>query len=181
MKTMHKKIGVCLVILWSLLTFNLSSAQRIAMIDMKGHPDTLALRLVKEKGFTSMPNQGDVRVLKGKLNGEPIELKIYSSPIGKRVWMATAFYVPQKNYKKALVDFEFKVQNLVERYGKFESKNILKKQKTAKADWGYMQYFQNLQLVAEIVEGNRVAVHFILRDERIKHDEEKKLSENQLF
>jgi hypothetical protein len=38
-----------------------------------------------------------------------------------------------------------------------------------------------LQLVAEIVEGNRVAVHFILRDERIKHDEEKKLSENQLF
>ena len=157
------------------------SAQRIAMIDMKGHPDTLALRLVKEKGFTYMPNQGEVRVLKGKLNGEAVELKIYSSPINKRVWMATAFYVPQKNYKKALLAFELKVKNLVERYGKFESKNILKKQKTAKADWGYMQYFQNLQLIAEIVNCNQVAVHFILRDERVKAEEEKKLSENQLF
>ncbi len=178
---MNKRFCIYLLCLLSLLAPAFTSAQRIAMIDMKGHPDTLALRLVKEKGFTAMTSQGDVRVLKGKLNGEPIELKIYSSPISKRVWMATAFYVPQKNYKKALVDFELKVQNLVERYGKFESKNILKKQKTAKADWGYMQYFQNLQLVAEIVEGNRVAVHFILRDERIKHEEEKKLSENQLF
>ncbi len=178
---MNKRFCIYLLCLLSLLAPAFTSAQRIAMIDMKGHPDTLALRLVKEKGFTAMTSQGDVRVLKGKLNGEPIELKIYSSPISKRVWMATAFYVPQKNYKKALVDFELKVQNLVERYGKFESKNILKKQKTAKADWGYMQYFQNLQLVAEIVEGNRVVVHFILRDERIKHEEEKKLSENQLF
>ncbi len=178
---MNKRFCIYLLCLLSLLAPAFTSAQRIAMIDMKGHPDTLALRLVKEKGFTAMTSQGDVRVLKGKLNGEPIELKIYSSPISKRVWMATAFYVPQKNYKKALVDFELKVQNLVERYGKVESKNILKKQKTAKADWGYMQYFQNLQLVAEILEGNRVAVHFILRDERIKHDEEKKLSENQLF
>ncbi len=178
---MNKRFCIYLLCLLSLLAPAFTSAQRIAMIDMKGHPDTLALRLVKEKGFTAMPSQGDVRVLKGKLNGEPIELKIYSSPISKRVWMATAFYVPQKNYKKALVDFELKVQNLVERYGKVESKNILKKQKTAKADWGYMQYFQNLQLVAEIVEGNRVVVHFILRDERIKHEEEKKLSENQLF
>lgn len=178
---MNKRFCIYLLCLLSLLAPAFTSAQRIAMIDMKGHPDTLALRLVKEKGFTAMTSQGDVRVLKGKLNGEPIELKIYSSPISKRVWMATAFYVPQKNYKKALVDFELKVQNLVERYGKVESKNILKKQKTAKADWGYMQYFQNLQLVAEIVEGNRVVVHFILRDERIKHEEEKKLSENQLF
>jgi hypothetical protein len=95
--------------------------------------------------------------------------------------MATAFYVPRKNYKKALLDFELKVQNLVERYGKFESKNIQKKQKTAKADWGYMQYFQNLQLIAEIVEGNRVAVYFILRDEMVKYKEEKLLSDNQLF
>ncbi len=178
---MNKRFCIYLLCLLSLLAPAFTSAQRIAMIDMKGHPDTLALILVTEKGFTAMPSQGDVRVLKGKLNGEPIELKIYSSPISKRVWMATAFYVPQKNYKKALVDFELKVQNLVERYGKVESKNILKKQKTAKADWGYMQYFQNLQLVAEILEGNRVVVHFILRDERIKHDEEKKLSENQLF
>lgn len=178
MKRIHK---IALICLFACFLPAISMAQRIAMIDMKGHPDTLALRLVKEKGFQSLPNKGEDRILKGKLNGEEVELRIYCSPISKRVWMATAFYVPRKNYKKALLDFELKVQNLVERYGKFESKNILKKQKTAKADWGYMQYFQNLQLIAEIVEGNRVAVHFILRDEMVKYKEEKLLSDNQLF
>lgn len=178
MKLIKKLLLICLLVF--ALT-NKSHAQRIAMIDMKGHPDTLAMRLVKEKGFQFLPNKGEDRILKGNLNGDEVELRIYCSPISKRVWMATAFYVPRKNYKKALIDFDQRVLKLVERYGKFESKNILKKQKTAKADWGYMQYFQNLQLIAEIVDGNRVAVHFILRDEILKYKEEKALSDSKLF
>jgi len=157
------------------------SAQRIAMIDMKGHPDTLALRLVKERGFVAQPHQGSVRVVTGVLNGDAVTVHIHSTPISTRVWKVVVYHVPVKNYKKVVIDFEAKVAKLEDRYGHWVEHSIDKKARKALADWGQMAFFQNLHLIAEVVNQNQVAVHFILRDERIKYEEERLINGTPLF
>ncbi len=157
------------------------SAQRIAMIDMKGHPDTLALRLVSERGFVSQPNQGSVRVVTGVLNGDAVTVHIHSSPISTRVWKAVVYHTPVKNFKKAAIDFEAKVAKLEARYGHWVEHSLDKKAKKARADWGQMAFFQNLHLIAEVVNQNQVAVHFILRDEQMKYEEERLINGTPLF
>jgi hypothetical protein len=157
------------------------SAQRIAMIDMKGHPDTLAYRLCHERGFIAQPNQGSVRVVTGILNGDAVAVHIYSTPINTRVWKAVVYHAPVKNFKKAAVDFEAKVAKLEARYGQYVEHFIDKKARKARADWGQMAFFQNLHLIAEIVNQNQVAVHFILRDEQMKYEEERLINGTPLF
>ena len=163
------------------LFFGFSQAQRIAMIDMKGHPDTLALRLVNERGFVSQPNQGSVRVVTGVLNGDAVTVHIHSTPINTRVWKAVVYHTPVKNFKKAAIDFEAKVAKLEARYGHWLEHSLDKKTRKAQADWGQMAFFQNLHLIAEVVNQNQVAVHFILRDEQMKYEEERLINGTPLF
>jgi hypothetical protein len=151
------------------------------MIDMKGHPDTLALRLVKERGFVSQPNQGSVRVVSGVLNGDAVTVHIHSTPINTRVWKVVVYHTPVKNFKKAAVDFSAKVAKLEARYGHWVEHSIDKKARKARADWGQMAFFQNLHLIAEVVNQNQVAVHFILRDEQMKYEEERLINGTPLF
>jgi len=87
---------------------------------------------------------------------------------------------------------------LIEKYGpiktdKFEfikpycdgGKNVWeafsKNKATVMADWGEMQYFQNLHLKYFINDDGHIYLSYTLRDEEFKYQEEKELSKNSIF
>ncbi|MFZ9700209.1 MAG: hypothetical protein ACO3AF_03900 [Flavobacteriales bacterium] len=172
---------ICITALLLLVSWTSVQAQRIAMIDLKGHPDTLVSRLVLERGFKALPNQGAQRVIEGVLNGDSVQIHIYATSVTQRVWKAVVYHRPTQNFKAALRDLDAKVAKLEGRYGKAVTRTLDKKNKRAQVDWGAMPFFQNLHLVAEVHNGRQVAVHFILRDEEMKYEEERLINGTPLF
>ena len=173
------------------------SSQRISMIDLPVPLDTLVKNFYK-KGFTLKTKSAESTILLGKVNDEPVEMIIYPTAMTKLVRKVTLKYPPHKKWKSLKKAYTERLTMMIEKYGpiKFQRLEFLPPYKEGKGkefealakqkafwitNWGDMPYNQNLFLELEASADKCILIHFTLKDHAIKHEEEKKMSQNSLF
>lgn len=188
------------------LLFGLSSsvlAQRIAMIDIKSTDEEFVANFSKA-GMKLISRNEKKIVMEGVLNQEPMYMEVDLTPISHLVYRVTVthktLFTSPKNkvkWKEAKSAFESRKLKLVNRYGAIymEEYKLEKPFKEGKgkelkaielgkgkwyADWGDMQYFQNLRLTIRLNGDGNVLVEYWVKDAHFKFLEEEKLTQNQL-
>lgn len=178
-------------------------SQRIAMIDIKATDDEFVSNFSKA-GMKLISRSEKKIVMEGVLNQEPMLMEADLTPITHVVYRVTVthktlFTSPKDKQKwmEAKSAFESRKSKLVNRYGAifkeeyyFEKPYKQGKGKELKAlglgkgkwyaDWGEMQYFQNLRLTMRINGEGNVLVEYWVKDAHLKFLEEEKLTQNQL-
>lgn len=182
-----------------LLSFPLIvSAQRIAMVDIKGPTTVFIERMKKEKGFVQLNQTKGLPLLRGKIKEDSVTLILHETPINHRLYKVDVRYDAIPKWKKTKKFYLSKKEKLIEKYGpiktdKFEFQKpycdggrneweaFSNNKAVVMADWGEMQYFQNLHLQYFIKADGHIYLSYTLRDEEFKYQEEKELSKNSIF
>lgn len=184
------------IVLFSLPLFVFG--QRIAMIDIKGPTTVFIERMKKEKGFFEINGDKGLPLLRGKIKNDSVTLILHETPINHRLYKVDVRFDAIRKWKKTKKFYLAKKEKLIEKYGpikidKFEfikpycdgGRNVWeafsKNKATVMADWGEMQYFQNLHLKYFINDDGHIYLSYTLRDEEFKYQEEKELSKNSIF
>lgn len=178
-------------------------SQRIAMIDIKATDEEFVTNFSKA-GMKLISRNEKKIVMEGVLNQEPMLMEADLTPITHVVYRVTVthktLFTSPKNklkWKEAKSAFDSRKSKLVNRYGAiFKEEYILEKPyKDGKgkelkalglgkgkwyADWGEMQYFQNLRLTMRLNGEGNVLVEYWVKDAHLKFLEEEKLTQNQL-
>jgi hypothetical protein len=175
-----------------------AQAQRIGMVDIKGHRDSFVLRFEQQLGFKRIADEQKKVVMRGTLNGEAADLIVFETPITQRVYKVQVRFQAFPKWKTAKEYYLNKLASLETRHGQavkrvmhFEKPycdgggkefQALKKGKAKYYhDWGDMPYNQNLFLQYWIDADQHVYVSFTLKDEFMKFEEEDKLIQNGFF
>jgi len=195
------RIMMSLVLLFGIPSSML--AQRIAMIDIKSTDEEFVANFSKA-GMKLISRNEKKIVMEGVLNQEPMFMEVDLTPISHLVYRVTVthktLFTSPKNkvkWKEAKSAFESRKLKLVNRYGAIykEEYKLEKPFKEGKgkelkalelgkgkwfADWGDMQYFQNLRLTIRLNGDGNVLVEYWVKDAHLKFLEEEKLTQNQL-
>ncbi len=185
-----------------LMSWNLA-AQRIAMIDIKGTDEEFVERFSKA-GLSLVSKKDNKIIMQGVLKGEMVMMNVDCTPISHFVYRVTVthkteFSSPKskQQWKEAKMAYESRRGVLVSRYGEIykEERYFEKPYREGKgkelralslgkgkwqADWGEMQYFQNLRLTMRLNGDGHVLVEYWVKDAHLKFLEEDKLTQNQL-
>ncbi len=173
-------------------------AQRIAMLDIAGHRDSFIQRFESQLGFKRVADEQKIPILRGSLNGEPADLRIFETPLTNRVYKVEVRFQSHSKWKEAKSYYLNKLKGLQKKYGEpvitkqiFEKpycdgggkefEAIKSKKGQFYCDWGDMPYIQNLFLQYWISGDTHVYLSFTLKDELMKYEEEKELTKNALF
>jgi hypothetical protein len=178
-------------------------SQRIAMIDIKGTEDEFVANFGKV-GMKIVGKSTNRIIMEGVLGGEMVKMEADLTPISRNVYRVTVthkteFSSPKskKMWLEAKAEYEKRKSKLVNRYGAiYKEENYFEKPfregkgKELKAielgkgkwcaDWGDMQYFQNLRLTIRLNGAGDVLVEYWVKDAHLKFLEEEKLTQNQL-
>ena len=178
-------------------------SQRIAMIDIKATDEEFVTNFSKA-GMKLISRNEKKIVMEGVLNQEPMLMEADLTPITHVVYRVTVVHrtlftssKSKQRWKEAKSAFDLRKSKLVNRYGaifkeeySFEKPFKEGKGKELKAleigkgkwyaDWGDMQYFQNLHLIMRINADGNVLVEYWVKDAHLKFLEEEKLTQNQL-
>jgi hypothetical protein len=175
-----------------------ASAQRIAMVDIKGPTTVFVERMKKEKGFIQVGTNKGLPMLRGKIKNDSVTLILHETPINHRLYKVDVRFDAIPKWKKTKKFYLAKKEKLIEKYGpikidsfKFQEpfcdggrkewEAFSQNKATVMADWGEMQYFQNLHLQYYIHSDGHIYLSYTLRDEEFKYQEEKELSKNSIF
>ncbi len=176
------------------LFFQTSSlfSQRIAMYDIIGTTDEVIVPFIQKMGFKKIKSEGDLTVLNGILNNEPVNMSLYQTPMTHFVYkvvveskISNKEKLNQKEWDSAKLAFNQKLTQLVNRYGAAEQINetngeVFKRKKCKKpypykASWINMQYFQNLSLYCELQKFGSIQVTYIVKNNLLKYEQEIKM------
>ncbi len=176
------------------LFFQTSSlfSQRIAMYDIIGTTDEVIVPFIQKLGFKKIKTEGDLTVLNGILNNEPVNMSLYQTPMTHFVYkvvveskISNKEKLNQKEWDSAKLAFNQKLTQLVNRYGAAEKINETngevferkkcKKPYPYKASWINMQYFQNLSLYCELQKFGSIQVTYIVKNNLLKYEQEIKM------
>ncbi len=176
------------------LFFQTSSlfSQRIAMYDIIGTTDEVIVPFIQKLGFKKIKTEGDLTVLNGILNNEPVNMSLYQTPMTHFVYkvvveskLSNKEKLNQKEWDSAKLAFNQKLTQLVNRYGAAEQINETngevferkkcKKPYPYKASWINMQYFQNLSLYCELQKLGSIQVTYIVKNNLLKYEQEIKM------
>lgn len=172
--------------------------QRIAMLDIKGHQDSFIQRFKTQKGFYKYGTWEGKTRLRGKIKDDSVNLLLYVSPQTKRVYQVDVQFKSFSKWKKAKRFYENHLKAYKKKYGTIaDSKRRFDKPycdgggkefeaiRLGKAeysdDWGDMPYIQNLHLTYFISGNGSPTLRYVLKDEFMKYEEEKKLTPPSLF
>ena len=173
-------------------------AQRIAMLDIKGHKDSFIQRFSEGKGFFQVKDMDDKPTLRGKIKDDSVSLILYVSPQTQRVYQVDVRFQSFDKWKKAKKFYLKHLKGYQSKYGEVKvSKREFEKPycdgggnefealKMGKAafsdDWGDMPYIQNLHLLYFMAGDGYPVLRYRLKDEFMKYEEEKKLTPPSLF
>ena len=176
------------------LFFQTSSlfSQRIAMYDIIGTTDEVIVPFIQKLGFKKIKTEGDLTVLNGILNNEPVNMSLYQTPMTHFVYkvvveskISNKEKLNKKEWDSAKLAFNQKLTQLVNRYGAAEQINETngevferkkcKKPYPYKASWINMQYFQNLSLYCELQKLGSIQVTYIVKNNLLKYEQEIKM------
>lgn len=195
---MNRNIGiVCLFFLICALPSGLF-AQRIAMLDIKGHKDSFIQRFSEGKVFFQVKDIENKPTLRGKIKDDSVSLLLYVSPHTQRVYQvdvrfqsfnkwgnAKRFYVKHlKGYQSKYGEVKVSKREFQKPYcdgGGKEFEAIKKGKAIFSDDWGDMPYIQNLQLLYFMDGDGYPVLRYKLKDEFMKYEEERKLTPPSLF
>ena len=195
---MNLKLGIiCLLFTVFALPTGLF-AQRIAMLDIKGHRDSFIQRFSKGKGFFQVKDLDNKPTLRGKIKDDSVDLLLYVSPQTQRVYQVDVRFQSFDKWKKAKKFYLNHLKGYQSKYGEVKvSKREFEKPycdgggkefealKMGKAvfsdDWGDMPYIQNLRLLYFMDGDGFPVLRYRLKDEFMKYEEEKKLTPPSLF
>ncbi len=195
---MNRNIGiVCLFFLICALPSGLF-AQRIAMLDIKGHKDSFIQRFTDNKGFVRVKDIDQKPVLRGKIKQDSVSLLLFVSPQTERIYQVDVRFQSFAKWKKAKRFYLNHLKAYQSKYGEIKvSKREFEKPycdgggkefeaiKKGKAifsdDWGDMPYIQNLQLRYFMDGDGYPVLRYKLKDEFMKYEEERKLTPPSLF
>ena len=195
---MNRKLGItCLLLTVFALPIGLF-AQRIAMLDIKGHKDSFIQRFSKGKGFFQVKDLDNKPRLRGKIKDDSVDLLLYVSPQTQRVYQVDVRFQSFDKWKKAKKFYLNHLKGYQSKYGEVKvSKREFEKPycdgggkefealKMGKAafsdDWGDMPYIQNLHLLYFMDGDGFPVLRYRLKDEFMKYEEEKKLTPPSLF
>lgn len=167
-------------------------SQRIAMYDIIGTTDEVIVPFIQKMGFKKIKSEGDLTVLNGILNNEPVNMSLYQTPMTHFVYkvvveskISNKEKLNKKEWDSAKLAFNQKLTQLVNRYGAaeqikettgevFERKKC-KKPYPYKASWINMQYFQNLSLYCELQKLGSIQVTYIVKNNLLKYEQEIKM------
>ena len=195
---MNRNIGI---IGLTFLVFALPNglfAQRIAMLDIKGHKDSFIQRFSEGKGFFQVKDIDNKPTLRGKIKDDSVNLLLYVSPHTQRVYQVDVRFQSFTKWKKAKRFYFNHLKAYQSKYGEVKvSKREFEKPycdgggkefealKMGKAsfsdDWGDMPYIQNLHLLYFMDGDGYPVLRYRLKDEFMKYEEEKKLTPPSLF
>lgn len=167
-------------------------SQRIAMYDIIGTTDEVIVPFIQKMGFKKIKSEGDLTVLNGILNNEPVNMSLYQTPMTHFVYkvvveskLSNKKKLNQKEWDSAKLAFNQKLTQLVNRYGAAEQINETngevferkkcKKPYPYKASWINMQYFQNLSLYCELQKLGSIQVTYIVKNNLLKYEQEIKM------
>ncbi len=167
-------------------------SQRIAMYDIIGTTDEVIVPFIQKMGFKKIKSEGDLTVLNGILNNEPVNMSLYQTPMTHFVYkvvveskISNKEKLNQKEWDSAKLAFNQKLTQLVNRYGAAEKINETngevferkkcKKPYPYKASWINMQYFQNLSLYCELQKFGSIQVTYIVKNNLLKYEQEIKM------
>lgn len=200
----NKLILICTLFFWGYQSN--AWAQRIAMIDIKATDEEFVTNFSKA-GMNLISRTTKQLVMEGVLSKEsntPITMVADLTPITHVVYRVTVRHKtlftsikPKQKWIEAKSHYESKKEKLVSRYGGIykEDRVFEKPFKEGKgkelkaislgkgkymADWGDMQYFQNLRLTMRLDMEGDVLVEYWVKDSYLKFLEEEKLTQNQL-
>ncbi len=195
---MRNGIKYSILLLISALTLSGVNAQRIAMVDIAGHRDSFIARFESKLGFVRVADEQKIPILRGTLNGEPADLRIFETPLSHRVYKVEVRFRSFPKWIDAKSYYLNKLNGLKKKYGEpvitkqgFEKpycdgggkefEAIQNNKAQFYIDWGDMPYIQNLFLQYWISGDTHVYLSFTLKDELMKYEEEKELAKNALF
>ena len=185
-----------LLFLCTLFLASYSNAQRIAMVDLKVHPDTLVEKF-KAKGLKPL-NALEKYTLVGNLQGEKVRMKIDLTPMSQQVYQVTVTYANHPMIWDSIkCSFCNRLAKLEERYSSSKNKDIvfpegysdgsgnelkgIAENKVHYAiNWGDMPFFQNLFLQMQVNAKGEIEVLYRLRDNFMKFEEEQQMKGNEL-
>lgn len=172
--------------------------QRIAMLDIKGHQDSFIQRFKTKKGFYEYGSWEGKPRLRGKIKDDSVNLLLYVSPHTKRVYQVDVQFESFSKWRKAKKFYENHLEAYKLKYGtvavskrrfekpfcdgggkEFEAIRLGKAEFSD--DWGDMPYIQNLHLTYFISGNGSPTLRYVLKDEFMKYEEEKKLTPPSLF
>lgn len=183
--------------------YNPIFSQRIAMIDIKASDEEFVTNFSKV-GMKLISRTENKIVMEGVLNQEPLLMEADLTPVTHVVYRVTVTHKTlftsskdKQKWKEAKSAFDSRKSKLINRYGAiFKEEYVFEKPykegrgKELKAlglgkgkwyaDWGDMQYFQNLHLIMRINGEGNVLVEYWVKDAHLKFLEEEKLTQNQL-
>ena len=166
--------------------------QRIAMYDIIGTTEEVIVPFKENLGFKLIKTDGNLTVLVGKLNNEPVTMNFYQTPMSHLVHKVVVESnqwnkqkISKNDWDSSKRAFNNKFTQLENRYGKaekidetrgevFERKKC-KKPFSYKASWINMPYFQNLSLYCELQKNGNVQVTYIVKNNALKNEQELKL------
>ena len=176
----------------SALLIGSSLAQRIAMYDIIGTTEEVIVPFKEKLGFILVKTDGNLTILSGKLNNEPVTMNLFQTPMSHLVhkvivesnqWNKEK--LSKKEWDSCKRAFDNKLAQLENRYGKAEKIDQTrgevferKKCKTPfnyKASWVNMPYFQNLSLYCELQRNGSIQVTYVVKNNTLKNEQELKL------
>ncbi len=167
-------------------------SQRIAMYDIIGTTDEVIVPFIQKMGFKKIKSEGDITVLNGILNNEPVNMSLYQTPMTHFVYkvvveskISNKEKLNKKEWDSAKLAFNQKLTQLVNRYGAAEqiketTGEVFEREKCKnsypyKASWINMQYFQNLSLYCELQKLGSIQVTYIVKNNLLKYEQEIKM------
>ncbi len=189
---MKKLIKSTIFLAASFLIHSAALAQRIAMYDIIGTTEEVIQPFKEKMGFKWVKTDGNLTILSGKLNNEPVLMNLYQTPMTHLVHKVVVESVhwnkeklSKSEWDSSKIAFNQKFEQLEKRYGKAEKieetngeildRKKCKKPYPYKASWITMPYFQNLSLYCELQKNGSIHVTYIVKNNTLKNEQELKL------
>lgn len=176
----------------SALLIGSAFSQRIAMYDIIGTTEEVIVPFKEKLGFKLVKTDGNITILSGKLNNDPVTMNLFQTPMSHLVhkviiesnqWNKEK--LSKKEWDSCKRAFEIKLTQLENRYGKAEKIDqtrgeVFERKKCKipfnyKASWVNMPYFQNLSLYCELQRNGSIQVTYVVKNNTLKNEQELKL------